>query len=88
MLLLLPILSVSSINHDDKREDIISYMLNNGGDVHNNFSNEKLLSNIQQNSTIHRRLKRNTLGMLSKHLRYLFYIIYANLYNSNDNATF
>ena len=65
MLLLLPILSVSSINNDDKREDIISYMLNNGEDVHNNFSNEKRLSNIQRNNTIHRRLKRNTSGMLS-----------------------
>ena len=65
MLLLLPILSVSSINHDDKREDIISYMLNNGEDVHNNFSNEKRLSNIQRNNTVHRRLKRNTLGMSS-----------------------
>ena len=65
IVLLLPILSVSSINNDDKREDIISYMLNNGEDVHNNFSNEKRLSNIQQNNTIHRRLKRNTLGILS-----------------------
>ena len=65
ILLLLPILSVSSINNDDKREDIISYMLNNGEDVHNNFSNEKRLSNIQRNKNIHRRLKRNTLGMSS-----------------------
>ena len=65
IVLLLPILSVSSINNDDKREDSISYMLNNGEDVHNNFSNEKRLSNIQQNNTIHRRLKRNTLGIVS-----------------------
>ena len=65
IVLLLPILSVSSINNDDKREDSISYMLNNGEDVHNNFSNEKRLSNIQRNDTIHRRLKRNTSGMSS-----------------------
>ena len=65
IVLLLPILSVSSINNDDKREDIITHIFNNGEDVHNNFSNEKRLSNIQQNNTIHRRLKRNTLGILS-----------------------
>ena len=65
LVLLLPILSVSSINNDDKREDIISHIFNNGEDVHNNFSNKKRLSNIQQNNSIHRRLKRNTLGILS-----------------------
>ena len=65
IVLLLPILSVSSINNDDKREDIISHIFNNGEDVHNNFSNEKRLSNIQRNNTIHRRLKRNTSGMSS-----------------------
>ena len=65
IVLLLPILSVSSINNDDKREDIITHIFNNGEDVHNSLSNEKRLSNIQQNNTIHRRLKRNTLGILS-----------------------